>query len=260
MCFLGHCCNHRPLAQAVSQWSCTLLKPDLARAPRGSSLPEIVPRLRARSEPPAAGPGLGWPSLLQPLYLPGMGMCHGSMAAVLGAPRGCSCWGCGGVHSPTPCDCGCAWPQLWHCHCREQVAPGAGTGSCLLGPSPTSAQHHLAAWLGMEGWTGAIRATRPDGPHGAWLCSGTWSGMCRALSFAVRVFLVLCHAMSCCTMPCKAVQCHAVPCCAVPRCKRAEGCHRHLATGARPCSCGRGPSPCVGTSHTVLPRSSSARG
>lgn len=52
--------SHRPLAQAVSQWSCMLLKPDLARAPQGSSLPEIVPRLRAKSEPPAAGPGLGW--------------------------------------------------------------------------------------------------------------------------------------------------------------------------------------------------------
>lgn len=32
--------SHRPLAQAVSQWSYMLLKPDLARAPQSSSLPE----------------------------------------------------------------------------------------------------------------------------------------------------------------------------------------------------------------------------
>lgn len=56
-----------------------------------------------------------------------------------------------GGHSRTPGDCSCAWPQLWHCHCGGWVAHGPGMGSCLPCPSPTSAQHHAVASLGMEG-------------------------------------------------------------------------------------------------------------
>lgn len=51
--------SHRVFAQAVSQWSCTLLKPDLAWASQGSSVPKIVLRPWARSKPPAARLGLG---------------------------------------------------------------------------------------------------------------------------------------------------------------------------------------------------------
>lgn len=57
--------------------------------------------------------------------------------------------------------------------------------------------------------------------------------------------------------PCHAVPCHAMLGATASRQGGVTGC---LAEGARPCSCGRGPSLCMGTSHAVLLRSSSARG
>lgn len=51
--------SHRPLAQAVTQWSYMLLKPDLAWHPRAVVCLK-VPRPWASSEALAAGPGLGW--------------------------------------------------------------------------------------------------------------------------------------------------------------------------------------------------------
>lgn len=136
------------------------------------------------------------------------------------------------VHSLTPC---------------AAAVPGH---RWLLGPSSTSNQNHLVTCLGMEGWANAITASLSGAPHSPWFSSGKWSDMCRKPSFAVHIFLIL-------SVPCHAVPCHAVLGATASRQRGVTGC---LAEGARPCSCGRGPSLCMGTGHAVLLRSSSARG
>ena len=207
--FPGH--RWQPQAACTSSESAELhaAKTRLGTGAPGSSLPKIVPRLRARSKPPAAGLGLGWLWLLQPSRLLGMGMCRGSSGCCAGIPVGMLLLGRWGFTARTPVTAAMPGCGL----CGEPVAPGPGTGSCLLGPSPASAWHHLGGCLGMEGWTSTITATLPGALRGP--RSAVAHGLACAGSHPLEMessSTSSCHAMPCKTVPCHAVPCHTVPC------------------------------------------------
>lgn len=118
--------------------------------------------------------------------------------------------------------------------------------------------------MGMEGWTSTITATLPGVLHSPCLTYVVWHVQGTLLCSQGAPHPL--HAVPCCAIPCKsvprsAVMCQVVPCHAMP-CTAGwkRGVTDLLAEGARRCSCGRGPSLCMGTGCAVLLRNRSARG
>lgn len=161
-----------------------------------------------------------------------------------------------GFHSPIPCGCatvesGSHLNQVQAAVCLVSAHFSPASPGGLFGDGGMDKHHHSHPPWG---------TAQPLSDICGLACAGNPPLQSRCSSSSPRRAM-LCHtmqscAMLCCDVPGCAMPCHAMPCTAGWK----RGVTDLLAEGARRCSCGRGPSLCVGTGCAVLLRNRSARG